>query len=1004
MAINPSASFLSKKYVGTKTMGKVLVEVYNSPSTDTFGTLSHFFFRDSVAYTAEDLRFSSVTNNPVDTSRYGVKLYFKFTVGASVQYYQSDTYNSVVTPKYINSPINMQGSIRHSVDTRHLSQLTAGSSITPDKTILCIEITYDGTNNDTYKRFSLLVYHSSNWWNIDSYIVRYFNNTDAFLTNTIKYLSLDDISNTVNTNTVISNTIKNLETTGKVLYFVFSSTSTKSFDKLQDLYYRDSANYTWTEIMTQFMDVGSTARTDSFGVKMFFYITIDTAGIYSINAGIAGNTVNIYINGTLVLNKTATTVSSSLTYYVGSIYLNKGTYLVYIEKDHKQCISYPLTRQLSLELKLDGQTYQNIDNFIKNRYTPLTNATTTYTTAVNKLCLPTTDLYKNDSVCADVLKNNNSLNTIVNNDCFNPTFKKGTDGLLHSNCLNIVSNKDAKFNTELQNTLKKSYNSWAKKVVTDKSWSSNYDPLVQYIQTTNPSQTDFSFNDTIKDYCETNLDNEFDAKTQTKNQLCKEMYNRTYTGDQKILADNSIQQVKNNYCDPNKNISNITNSNCVTEYTNKNNLSTPIRNYCFPNGVLKKGSNNLIDSNCSSLYTLNNLNTDIKNNFSTAYNTWGNSTIKNTNTNFTTEHLVLNEYINTQKPDRTSLLGTGAITNLTNFCKTQIGDKFTADVNNDNLCNQLYSSPTYNTDANISKSIDEIKTNYCTAVVDGKPRYETDPLCAPLQTTLLNNTIQQRCIKDGNFQYADKWCKDTSDTNINNTSAPYATMKNARNANLKTNITSTIVKQYENNKFLTDDNYNYAISMYPSVTSKNINDELLNNKLLDYCENIEPNYPTNPNSQCKGIYDTYKDNSTIKDSRDRMRDALCITGNNIMTNNADNNTSNVYHCKSTVFDTRNLTRFSSSVNDYCGKDSNMHLQDCRNYYDSIEQKVADSLNLTSASSFENKTSSFENKEACCDDNSIYIILLFIFILLFVCVISKCYYSRHTNNILNAIVS
>ncbi len=82
----------------------------------------------------------------------------------------------------------------------------------------------------------------------------------------------------------------------------------------------------------------------------------------------------------------------------------------------------------------------------------------------------------------------------------------------------------------------------------------------------------------------------------------------------------------------------------------------------------------------------------------------------------------------------------------------------------------------------------------------------------------------------------------------------------------------------------------------------------------------------------------------------------------------------------------------------------MHLQDCRNYYDSIEQKVADSLNLTSASSFENKTSSFENKEACCDDNSIYIILLFIFILLFVCVISKCYYSRHTNNILNAIVS
>ncbi len=842
MATTPSVDVLSKHYVlSNASQHNVLVEVYFSSSTDAFDKLSHFFFINEVKFIANDLRFSSIANNPVDTANFGVKLHF--ILNASVQ-----GVDDAQVKIYHYRPFGYKGSCNFTFtkdshttnNVTYTSTSTIGDSFTDwteknyrvGKIGIVANISYVNALTDADKGFSLDIWnYSRGWFPSLSYLYNYFGNTNYFIKLANKYYNLADITqSSTNTNAIIYNTIRELEQTGSVLYFVFSSTSTKAFDKISYFFNSNSANYDEPTITTPFVNLLQVKRNDSFAIKMFFYITIDIEQNYIIQSKIKGNVVKIIINGVSVLTGDAGTsnnTSDANKTYNNTIYLKKGTFLVYVEKTHTNCVNAPNNIQLSLGLRPSNtSTWINIDTYIKNKYTPLTNATNTFTTTVNNYCKPTTNLYKLDSVCSDTLSTSNILNDAVNNDCFNPTFKKGTDNLLDSNCLDIINNTT---NTTLKTTLQNSYNTWANKVVTDKAWIDNVTALNQYVTNVKPTESTFPFNSDVKDYCETNV-KEFDVKTQKTNDFCNTMYNRTYTGSQKTSVDNSTNQIKINYC---------------------------------------------------------------------------------------------------------NTIGT-----------------------------------------------------------DGKRKYETDTLCTPLYTSILKDSITQRCIKDGNFQYADEWCKDTSDTNINSNAAPYTTMKDARNANLKTNITSTTIKQYENNKFLTDDNYNYAISIYPTVTAKNINEELLNNKLFDYCENIEPNYPTNANSQCKGIYDKYKENTTIKDSRNRMRDYLCIQDNNLMTENTDTNTSNIYNCKSTVLDANNFNRFAVNVNEYCAKNNNLDTPECRDYYKNIEKKVADSLNLTSTSSLDNKTSSFENNEINCEDNSIYIILLFIFILLFVCVISKCYYNKY----------
>ena len=138
------------------------------------------------------------------------------------------------------------------------------------------------------------------------------------------------------------------------------------------------------------------------------------------------------------------------------------------------------------------------------------------------------------------------------------------------------------------------------------------------------------------------------------------------------------------------------------------------------------------------------------------------------------------------------------------------------------------------------------------------------------------------------------------------------------------------------------------------------NKHLLTTQLFQYCENKEPNYPTDTTSQCKGIYDTYKTNGAVSTSRNRMRDELCKLNTNITTDNDDANANNTFKCKTTVFDTtNNLDKFAPTVNAYCNTGTNIATSnECKDYYTNIENKILEALNLKINSA---PVSAFSNK-------------------------------------------
>lgn len=835
----------------------------------------------------------------------------------------------------------------------------------------------------------------------------------------------DLIVNNTNTRTIITNRLLQLEQNGKVLFIFYdlrsptlpTTITSNTFSNPAYIIYGNTIKFNAmqrpiTNFPTLFNNVGT------YAVKIFAYITIPVSRQYRFFVT-NNDRIKLFLNSFLILNSIETNNLSN------TVFLSAGTYLVYIEK-----VALSNDNDLNINVEFNNNTAL-IDVFNLLSYTPITNAINTRDNATLEFCKPGTNLFLSNNVCSTSLQNNNLLNNSVNDFCFNPTLN--LDSLtkkLTQNCRNIVTNNDTQFNTNLKNTLRNSYTTWANKVVTDNKINDNHDPLLEYIQLINPSQENFLFHSNISTTCENNLKNvAFDITNQSNDELCKQIYNRTYTGVQKTAVDSSIQQIKNNFCDPNQTIANLNDSRCITEYTTKNNLSDAIGNYCFPNNLVKK-VNNIYDPNCKSIHNIPTLNTDIRNNLTTKYNDWARNTINNTNTNYSNEDMSLNEFIKDTKPNRQTLFGavnnipTLASTRLTNYCENQIDDKFQADPNQNNLCNSLYSSPTFNSDSNIKSSIDKIKTNYCTKIVDDKPRYETDPQCIPEYTNLLKNTIENRCIKNGSFNYSDKWCTDLSNENINNKMDPYINMTKSRTNDLQKEINSIVVQDYESGKVLNDNNYNFAIKQYSTISKseKKLSDELLNNKLFDYCENIEPNYPTNPESQCKGIYETYNTEATIIESRNKMRDQLCQKDENILSDNDDNLSNNIFKCKTTIFDTtNNLNKFAPVVNAHCAKNNNISSSECQIYYQDIENKILDSLNLkiNTPSAFTNndddvtnydnriELSSFQN---CLNDSSVnddnydflYLLLLFLFIMVIIYFVTSCFTynkkSKKKNNL------
>ena len=760
------------------------------------------------------------------------------------------------------------------------------------------------------------------------------------------------------------------EQNGKVLQIVYNLNSTtaptslsaNSFSVPSYIRYANDIEYsTFTHPIS---------LTNAYALKIFAYITIDNAGLYTFTTNATNDKIKLFLNDFLVLDNITQTSSAA------DLYLNVGTYLLYIEK-----ISPVSDATLTLKLTPKSvATPVSINSYIKSNFRLLDNAKLSRDSAITTYCTPSANLFSTETtnICNTSLNETDLLNNILlNTHCFPAAggiAKNTTTNKLSDNC-KTTYNKTG-LNTTIKNNFNSKYQTWANKVVTDNTINNNKDALEEYLDVRTPNETDFSFANNIKTYCENDSEvkKNYNVTTQTGNNLCKKIYGRTYTGTNKTNVDASIQQIKNNFCDPSQTITNIKNPDCINEYKNKDDLKTSIANYCFPtdaNGryLFKNNNDGKYNTNCRDIHRQTSLNTNIKTELDTQYHNWASKVATNTTTTFADHDAALNEYINDMKPTQAQLFSSSnTVTDkLTSYCETQISPnntKYVADNNTTNMCNTLYNNATLNVHPKIKSSIDKMKTNYCTANgADGKPRYETDANCKNEYSNLLSSTLTTRCVPNNTFTYSDPWCVSTSNTNINSTSAPFTTMRTARTNALKNEASKIEVKDYTDKKFLNNNNYLYATNTYNTISdpaNKKLSDDLLTTQLFQYCENKEPNYPTDPNSQCKGIYDTYKTNVAVTTSRNQMRDQLCKLNTNITTDNNDTNANNIFKCKTTVFDTtNNLEKFAPTVNTYCNTGTNIATSnECKDYYTNIETKILGALNLkinaAPVSAFSNK--------------------------------------------------
>jgi hypothetical protein len=708
---------------------------------------------------------------------------------------------------------------------------------------------------------------------------------------------------------------------------------------------------------------------NAFAQKIYAYITISTGSIYKISSS---DNIRIFFNNYLVFTNTSGTNKSS------DIYLNTGTYFVYIEK-----YSHSTDGDLNITLNPATDTATSpIDRYLSPNYTPFTTATTSRDNSLVNFCDTGNNLYATNNICNTSLTNTPLLATTLLNKCIpsNVLTKDSTNQTMNSNCLSIYNRSrttPSTLNSAIKTNFDTAYDTWATSVINNNNiknaTNDNVEALAEYLNIRGPSETQFGFPTNIQSYCETNI-NEYDVLTSSNN-LCKGLYSRTYTNTtNNNNKTTSIQNIKNKFCNPNLNSSNITNANCTGEY-NKNNpfLGDEWAKFCFganPTTNPTLPSTGLSDT-CTTLLTNTNTNQAIKDKITVPWAKWGIDTIAKDQNILTTNDTALRQYNDTRNTDLTGAFGqTRTPTDtLINYCQGKYGDNFNPpNENTSPLCNLLYTNSRYTSDPKITDSTVKMKRNYCTKIgTDGKPRYETDTNCKKEYTTdILSTTINDRCVKDGKFQYTDTWCVSNSNNNINSTSSPYKEMREARTNNLSTAISNIKVQKYTDNKFLNDNEYTYAINQYATTTDKKLPEQLLTSKLFDYCENQEPNYPIDPNSQCKGIYNKYNNDSLIKNSQKKMQESLCKRSENILNDiktqpldpTTNLPTTNIYNCKDTIFNTSlpNLDLYASTVNSYCNADK-ISSTECQTYYNDIENKILTSLNLK----ISQPTSSFANK-------------------------------------------
>ncbi len=349
-------------------------------------------------------------------------------------------------------------------------------------------------------------------------------------------------------------------------------------------------------------------------------------------------------------------------------------------------------------------------------------------------------------------------------------------------------------------------------------------------------------------------------------------------------------------------------------------------------------------------------------------------------------------------------------TELAKYCSTSSGDVF-AVPNDNSFCGKIYndsslvnynninlsSNKTLATEINESK--EKLKYAYCTKLnEDGTYRYENNSTCKEEYKTnsFLNADINKRCIVDNKWNSGDKYCNKLSEEII--AAEISATKPVVVNEALRKNIrefknaavladTGNIENLKKNNGKLNFEDY--IVNYYSKQADKDLN-SLLNEEYLYYCQTTDSNL--NNGSSCSPIYNTFKDSKRILSSRARMRNSNCSKDEYIVTdlNTQESIDKNINKCKTLVTNgnLNNLITFKDTMTKYCASEKNIATEDCKNYYNTIGNKLIGAMTTPSkASAFGNKSNFDEPKDKLkvMDNSSGWETILFLILILVVCV-------------------
>lgn len=720
-------------------------------------------------------------------------------------------------------------------------------------------------------------------------------------------LTPDDIKlkDTIEKNETINKfkSLENFSSDNKILFMIYNNVITSSinantFSNLSYLFYKPNINYIGKNFENKPNIGENIINNDKYGIKILAYLTIDIDQTYKLTPRFVGGHIKIYLNNFLILDDN--TGEKEL-----NIYLKKGTYVLYIERLH---IKNNLIKHAGTNKCLDSGPGATEPLYFK----PCdTNNTFQYWES-----------------------NNNTIKHKSSNQCIQNI---GID-IYKAPCVNDKTKQNWEY-TDNNNVIltqnPKCMDSDGNKLYYFGEGCPQDNPYKQFI-----SSTDFHLY----------LTPEKETGLKSINSYIKIPY---------TLFNNIIKNRNNsitNYCKDSVLVQPDTI--CSDNLKNNDLLSKNLIDYCIPNGNILKDDTKKFHKDCRK-YILNKelLNNSTGIELVNGYLNWYKKTINDLSANITKtsenypileeNYEALGEEKMLIEPSYFKVFENNPnklpTQQLISLCEKKIGDKFSADVNSNTLCDRLYSAPNIDL-SNVNQSKDKIKKNYC--LKDN--RYENDTNCKPLYTSLLSDDIKNRCIKNNEYQNNDQFCNTISNQNIlDNVNEPYKSINESRVNLLKNEISKINPSNKLEGKILSENSFNFAMNKYKEYPNKKLSEELLNQKLLDYCEVNEPNYPTNEISQCKDIYTAYKNENNIKDSRNKMRDSLCIDTKNLLTDNNDDSKSNIYNCKSTVFNTKdNLNKFVDTVNSYCSTGSNITSTECKDYYNDIESKILDNLNLT----------------------------------------------------------